>query len=247
MQIHELTQTQVVEGLGDTIGGLAGRAKAGINRGVQAATSPWQSAKAAYKKPVQNQQTQMLANKAFGIWQNYAQRLRDSVKDPAKLTAFDNRTDGTFEKALLAFTQKNLLGGAYLPNLTNKDEILELVKEISAPGVTPEQEKELFAQLVTQGTLAQNIATGTGSQAQSAGGSTGNQLTTGQQTGSDAHSMVAGIQQVLASPAGGQISPNQLRHIGTVVTSGFAGTPTINSTGNPGVDALLLAMGFTGI
>ena len=224
MQIHELTQTQVVEGLGDTIGGLAGRAKAGINRGVQAATSPWQSAKAAYKKPVQNQQTQMLANKAFG-----------------------NRTDGTFEKALLAFTQKNLLGGAYLPNLTNKDEILELVKEISAPGVTPEQEKELFTQLVTQGTLAQNIAAGTSSQAQSAGGSTGNQLTTGQQTGSDAHSMVAGIQQVLASPAGGQISPNQLRHIGTVVTSGFAGTPIINSTGNPGVDALLLAMGFTGI
>ena len=258
MQIHELTtskNTSLDEGIVDAV-------KSGYNK----LAGGIAGAKQGVRLSRSNQQAQLLANKAFPIWKTFAAQLRASIKDPAKLQAFDNRTDGVYEKNLLAFVQKNLLGGAYLPNLTNKDEILALVKQLSAPTISnpattppatippnqltealsPAQEKELFTQLVTQGTLAQNVAAGAGGQ-QPGNQPPGNQPLGNQPPGGDARSMVQGLQQVLASPTGGQISAAQLQHIGKVVTAGFAGTPNIKSTGNPGVDALLIAMGFQGI
>ena len=263
MQIHELTtskNTSLDEGIVDAV-------KSGYNK----LAGGIAGAKQGVRLSRSNQQAQLLANKAFPIWKTFAAQLRASIKDPAKLQAFDNRTDSVYEKNLLAFVQKNLLGGAYLPNLTNKDEILALVKQLSAPTISnpattpaattpaattppnqltealsPAQEKELFTQLVTQGTLAQNVAAGAGGQ-QPGNQPPGNQPLGNQTPGGDARSMVQGLQQVLASPTGGQISAAQLQHIGKVVTAGFAGTPNIKSTGNPGVDALLIAMGFQGI
>ena len=277
MQIHELTtskNTPLDEGIVDAVKSGYNKLAGGIS-----------GAKQGVRLSRSNQQAQLLANKAFPIWKTFAAQLRASIKDPAKLQAFDNRTDSVYEKNLLAFVQKNLLGGAYLPNLTNKDEILALVKQLSAPTISnpattpaatpaattpaattpaattppnqltealsPAQEKELFTQLVTQGTLAQNVAAGAGGQQpgnQPPGNQPpGNQPLGNQTPGGDARSMVQGLQQVLASPTGGQISAAQLQHIGKVVTAGFAGTPNIKSTGNPGVDALLIAMGFQGI
>ena len=248
MQIHELTtskNTPLDEGIVDAVKSGYNKLAGGIS-----------GAKQGVRLSRSTQQAQLLANKAFPIWKTFAAQIRAGIKDPAKLQAFDNRTDGVYEKNLLAFVQKNLLGGAYLPNLTNKDEILALVKQLSAPTISnpatippnqltealsPAQEKELFTQLVTQGTLAQNVAAGAGEQ------HPGNQPPGNQPPGGDARSMVQGLQQVLASPTGGQISAAQLQHIGKVVTAGFAGTPNIKSTGNPGVDALLIAMGFQGI
>ena len=248
MQIHELTtskNTPLDEGIVDAVKSGYNKLAGGIS-----------GAKQGVRLSRSTQQAQLLANKAFPIWKTFAAQIRAGIKDPAKLQAFDNRTDGVYEKNLLAFVQKNLLGGAYLPNLTNKDEILALVKHLSAPTISnpatiptnqltealsPSQEKELFTQLVTQGTLAQNVAAGAGGQ------QPGNQPPGNQPPGGDARSMVQGLQQVLASPTGGQISAAQLQHIGKVVTAGFAGTPNIKSTGNPGVDALLIAMGFQGI
>ena len=263
MQIHELTtskNTPLDEGIVDAVKSGYNKLAGGIS-----------GAKQGVRLSRSNQQAQLLANKAFPIWKTFAAQIRAGIKDPAKLQAFDNRTDGVYEKNLLAFVQKNLLGGAYLPNLTNKDEILALVKQLSAPTISnpattppatippnqltealsPAQEKELFTQLVTQGTLAQNVAAGAGGQQpgnQPPGNQPpGNQPLGNQTPGGDARSMVQGLQQVLASPTGGQISAAQLQHIGKVVTAGFAGTPNIKSTGNPGVDALLIAMGFQGI
>ena len=253
MQIHEITtskNTSLDEGIVDAVKSGYNKLAGGIS-----------GAKQGVRLSRSTQQAQLLANKAFPIWKTFAAQIRAGIKDPAKLQAFDNRTDGVYEKNLLAFVQKNLLGGAYLPNLTNKDEILALVKQLSAPTISnpattppatippnqltealsPAQEKELFTQLVTQGTLAQNVAAGAGEQ------HPGNQPPGNQPPGGDARSMVQGLQQVLASPTGGQISAAQLQHIGKVVTAGFAGTPNIKSTGNPGVDALLIAMGFQGI
>ena len=245
MQIHEITQSRLDEGIVDAVKSGYNKLAGGIS-----------GAKQGVRLSRSTQQAQLLANKAFPIWKTFAAQIRAGIKDPAKLQAFDNRTDGVYEKNLLAFVQKNLLGGAYLPNLTNKDEILALVKQLSAPTISnpatippnqltealsPAQEKELFTQLVTQGTLAQNVAAGAGEQ------HPGNQPPGNQPPGGDARSMVQGLQQVLASPTGGQISAAQLQHIGKVVTAGFAGTPNIKSTGNPGVDALLIAMGFQGI
>ena len=258
MQIHELTtskNTPLDEGIVDAVKSGYNKLAGGIS-----------GAKQGVRLSRSTQQAQLLANKAFPIWKTFAAQIRAGIKDPAKLQAFDNRTDGVYEKNLLAFVQKNLLGGAYLPNLTNKDEILALVKQLSAPTISnpattppatippnqltealsPAQEKELFTQLVTQGTLAQNVAAGAGEQ-HPGNQPPGNQPPGNQPPGGDARSMVQGLQQVLASPTGGQISAAQLQHIGKVVTAGFAGTPNIKSTGNPGVDALLIAMGFQGI
>jgi hypothetical protein len=315
MQIHEITRSQLDEGfasdVGTAVGDLAGQASAKISRGVQAVSSPWQAAKAAFKRPVQNQQIALLVNKAFPIWQNFAERLRASIKDPAKLQAFDNRTDGVYEKNLLAFTQKNLLGGAYLPNLTNKQEILDLVHALSAPKVqrpiqearqivkpgalssraqarnapattapattapattapattapattapattapattapaatslSPAQEKELFTQLVSQGTLAQNTAQGVGADTDT---STSAKMSKkkGANPGS-ARGIYRDLVAVLNKKVG--VKPETLKNIGSVAFQGFNadGSPRVTSTGNQAADALLLAMGFTGL
>jgi hypothetical protein len=248
MQIHELTtskNTPLDEGIVDAV-------KSGYNK----LAGGIAGAKQGIRLSRSNQQAQLLANKAFPIWKTFAAQLRASIKDPVKLQAFDNRTDGVYEKNLLAFVQKNLLGGAYLPNLTNKDEILALVKQLSSPAVatpapattpdntgqltealSPAQEKELFTQLVTQGTLAQNIAAGSSQQQ-------GGQQQGGQQS-DDARSIYPQLIQVLGTAG---VKPDILKNIGKIASQGFAGgTNQIKSTGNPAVDALLLAMGFTGV
>ena len=264
MQIHELTtskNTPLDEGIVDAV-------KSGYNK----LTGGISGAKQGVRLSRSNQQAQLLANKAFPIWKTFAAQLRASIKDPAKLQAFDNRTDGVYEKNLLAFVQKNLLGGAYLPNLTNKDEILALVKQLSAPTISnpvttpaattpaattpaattpaatiptnqltealsPAQEKELFTQLVTQGTLAQNIAAGSSGQQQ------GGQQQGGQQ--GNARSIYPQLIQVLENAG---VKPDTLKNIGKIASQGFGtGSNQITSTGNPAVDALLLAMGFTGV
>jgi hypothetical protein len=46
-----------------------------------------------------------------------------------------------YEQALLAFVSKNLLGGQYLPNVINKDQIVALVKQLSKPDSVTEEEK----------------------------------------------------------------------------------------------------------
>ena len=255
MQIHELTtskNTPLDEGIVDAVKSGYNKLAGGIS-----------GAKQGVRLSRSNQQAQLLANKAFPIWKTFAAQLRASIKDPAKLQAFDNRTDGVYEKNLLAFVQKNLLGGAYLPNLTNKDEILALVKQLSAPtmsnpvttpaattpaattpptnqlteALSPAQEKELFTQLVTQGTLAQNIAAGSSGQQQ------GGQQQGGQQ--GNARSIYPQLIQVLENAG---VKPDTLKNIGKIASQGFGtGSNQITSTGNPAVDALLLAMGFTGV
>jgi hypothetical protein len=285
MQIHEITTPVLNEGIPGAIGGALGRASAGISSGIQKLTSPWQAAKSAFKKPVANQQTQLLTNKAYSVWKDFAQKLRSSIKDPAKLQAFDNRSDGVYEKNLLAFTQKNLLGGAYLPNLTNKQEILDLIHELSqptaqavpeaatslagrsqqrnagspppAPGATPQpgattptkpavaltpaKEKELFSQLVLQGTLAQNVASGVGGSSGSSAGANATQQSNGQQVAS-AQNIKPQLIQALTNAG---VKPEILKIIGQLTSQGFGtGDPKINSTGNPAADALLISMGF---
>jgi len=260
MQIHELTtskNTPLDEGIVDAVKSGYNKLAGGIS-----------GAKQGVRLSRSNQQAQLLANKAFPIWKTFAAQLRASIKDPAKLQAFDNRTDGVYEKNLLAFVQKNLLGGAYLPNLTNKDEILALVKQLSAPtmsnpvttpaattpaattpptnqlteALSPAQEKELFTQLVTQGTLAQNIAAGSSGQ-QQGGQQQGGQQQGGQQ--GNARSIYPQLIQVLENAG---VKPDTLKNIGKIASQGFGtGSNQITSTGNPAVDALLLAMGFTGV
>jgi hypothetical protein len=256
MQIHEITQyTQLDEGIGSALGGLAGKISAGASALGQK-ISPTGDFKAAYRDKLKSQQTKLVADKAYKAWANYAQELRAAIKDPVKLQAFDNRTDQLYKQSLTAFVQKNLLGGAYLPNLTNKTEILELIDKLSEPkpvkpsdpnlvkeALDPATEKDLFTQLVAQGTLMQTVAaTGQGNtDTKSAAG----KASVGNNDAGDARSREKEIEGYIDKIG---IKPDQLKNIGKIVTgaAGDAG-PNIRSTGNSAVDAMLIAMGFQGL
>jgi hypothetical protein len=82
---------------------------------------------------IQDFKKQSLANKAYKVWVNYADQLEQSITDPTKKLAFNNRSDGVYKKYLTAFIQKNLLKNLPLDSLINKNEIIELINALSAP------------------------------------------------------------------------------------------------------------------
>ena len=125
MQIHELTQPRLDEGIASTLGNLVGGARAGASALGQK-LSPVGDFKAAMADPMRQQQIKMLADKVYGGWKQYEKTLLQSNPDA--------RETGMYEQALLAFVVKNLLGGQYLPNVINKDKITALVKQLSASG-----------------------------------------------------------------------------------------------------------------
>jgi hypothetical protein len=125
MQIHEITQRNIDEGLGSMVGGLAGGISNLANK-VAGAVSPVGAAKNAYASAVKPQQIKMIADKAYNGWKQYEKTLLQSNPDA--------RTTGMYEQALLAFVVKNLLSGQYLPNVINKDKITALVKQLSSSG-----------------------------------------------------------------------------------------------------------------
>ena len=125
MQIHEITKTQLDEGLGSWAGNLAGKAAAKTSAFGQWA-SPVSDFKSAMADPKRQQQIKMLSDKVYRGWKAYEKTLLQSNPDA--------RETGMYEQALLAFVVKNLLGNQYLPNVINKDKITALVKQLSASG-----------------------------------------------------------------------------------------------------------------
>lgn len=148
MQIHELTQKKQVEleeGIIDSVkSGIAG-------------------AKQGYQASKTNRAVGKLADKAYRAWKGYEAQLLKS--DPKA------KEDGTYETQLLAFVNKNLLGGMYLPNVINKDKITGLVKKIASIPA-PTGGAGAFGQIAGQ--LSQGPAVGT----QSATGTGGTATTT---------------------------------------------------------------------
>jgi hypothetical protein len=132
MQIHEVTQQQIDEGLGSMVGGIAGGLSNFGNK-VVGAISPVGPGKDAYAAKVRPQQIKMLADKSLNAWRAYEKELLKS--NPGA------RESGMYEQALMAFVSKNLLGGQYLPNVINQAEIKVLVKQLSGSGSVTEEEK----------------------------------------------------------------------------------------------------------
>jgi len=154
MQIHELTQPRLNEGITNTIGNV-------VSKGVSAV----KGAAASYSSGRQDRKVGAIADKAYRTWKNYEAQLLKA--DP------DARQNGDYEKQLLAFVNKNLLGGMYLPNVINKDKIIALVQQISATQPTATQGAAgAFGQMTTQ--LGQGPAVGT----QTATGTGGTATTT---------------------------------------------------------------------
>jgi len=117
MQIHEITKLD--EGLLDKVKSAVSGAKAG------------------YKASQGNRAVQMIADKAYPIWAAYAKRLEQSITDPTAKQAFNNRTDGLYQRALTAFVQQNLLKNVRIDDTINKDQIKGLIQKLSEPKIAP--------------------------------------------------------------------------------------------------------------
>jgi hypothetical protein len=128
MQIHEITKTQLDEGVGSFLGGLAGGVSNFANK-VTGAISPVGPAKNAFTSAVRPQQIKMLADKVYNGWKQYEKTLLQSNPDA--------RETPMYEQALTAFVVKNLLGNQYLPNIINQEQIKKLIKQLSgSSGIT---------------------------------------------------------------------------------------------------------------
>lgn len=118
MQIHEITlSNQLDEGLLDAV-------KATLAGGQD-----------KYNEKKANQAIQLIADKSYPIWTAYAKRLEQSITDPKAKEAFNNRTDGLYQKALTAFVQQNLLKNVRLNSAINSDQIIGIIKKLSEPKI----------------------------------------------------------------------------------------------------------------
>ena len=155
MQIHEITKSQLDEGLLDLAKGAAGaigRGAAAVGRAGSAVASPFKAIKGAYQQGAGTSNTQLIANKAAGVWNKYAQTLKASTPDPARYATL-------YRQTLMSFVQKNLLGGQPITSAVNKQEITQLIDAIVAAAANPQQVTQLFSKLVQQASVSQQDVT----------------------------------------------------------------------------------------
>jgi hypothetical protein len=116
MQIHELTQQKLDEGLLD----LAKQAAGGVKGAVQ-----------GYKDAGEARKIAQAADKAYTAWTKYSDQVAKTFTDPVKKQAYLSRQDGRYEKDLLSFVQQNFLKGMSFSTLNNRDDIMGLIKAIA--------------------------------------------------------------------------------------------------------------------
>lgn len=147
MQIHEITQRKIDEGIGSFLGNVAGKIGAGASRLGQA-LSPKSDFKSAYSNQMRTQQTAMLGKKVADIWAAYDKQLRAATPDPAQYADL-------YPKSLAAFVQKNLLGGQSLSYATNKQQLNQLINDITNNRDNPQKVAQGIAKLVQQAAVSQ--------------------------------------------------------------------------------------------
>jgi hypothetical protein len=155
------------------------------------------------------------------------------------IEAYKNRTDGKYEQSLKGFVQQNLLAGMPYARLQNAQEIDQLINTMSRPeNADPKVQAPLWQQLAQATAVAAIIP-------QSAGGAgpeptTNKQGSEKNQQGQTAQELLEPVTQFMAQNKIDMKKPGQL------LRSQFNNNETaIRSTGNPNVDAMLMAMGFT--
>jgi hypothetical protein len=141
MQIHEITKSQLDEGLLD----LAKKAAGGVRGAVQ-----------GFQRSRQDRQTAQasaaVAKKAIAAWDRYARNLKAQTPDPI-------RYQQLYQQSLSAFVQKNLLNNQSIDSAINKREITELINAITAAEASPQQVATLMGKLVQQAALSQQDIT----------------------------------------------------------------------------------------
>lgn len=235
MQIHELTKKDLTEGLMDNL------KSAFITDPKYADLDPKEKIQAVK----QDQAVMDIAKKVMNAWNGYVFQLRNTVQNK---DTFDKRQDGKYEDALRAFIQKNLFAGLPYSRLTNLQEIENIVDELVKPlppGSSLKSQGNLWAKLAQTAAVSQVVA-----QATPAKNPTGPQGVTNptakqatqQPTGNDPAILMA---QVVTALGQAGVQKGSLPAMGKVATAFDPNqTTTLTSTGNVGVDAMLLAMGF---
>lgn len=137
MQIHEITNPQINEGLLD----LAKRAAGGVKGAIQG----YQQSKTDRRT---SQAGAVAAKKALSVWNQYTKQLKAANPDPQRYLAL-------YRQALAAFVQKNLLNNQSIDSQINQQELNQLINAVATVKDNPQQMATLFGQLVTQSALAQ--------------------------------------------------------------------------------------------
>ena len=176
MQIHEITKKKKLdEAWGEDpitdLGQAAGKTVSGIKNVGGAIAAPFKDVAGGYKDARMDQKVSALTDKAYRAWKSYESQLLTT--NPGA------RTDGQYEQALLAFVNKNLLGGMYLPNVINKDKITALVKQLSGSSGTPAAKQPVAKQPAAKQPAANAAAAGAFGQMTNQLGTTGASSTGG--------------------------------------------------------------------
>jgi hypothetical protein len=235
MQIHELTKKDLTEGLMDNL-------KSAFISDPKYASLDAQEKVQAVR---QDQAVSDIAKKVMKAWNGYVFQLRNTVQNK---DTFDDRRDGKYEDALRAFIQKNLFTGLPYARLTNLSEIETIIDELIKPlppGSTLNSQGNLWAKLAQTAAVSQIVA-----QATPLVPPTGPKGITNPNAKQVAQPKVGDDPeilkpQVIAALERAGIQKGSLPTMGKVATAFDPNqTTTLASTGNVGVDAMLLAMGF---
>ena len=188
--------------------------------------------------------TRPQAQKLFAYVQQIQQMRKAGIKEgvtPSTLLP-------SYEQALKAFVQKNMLAGMQYSRLQNASQIDDLIKQLVDPANdSASAQKDLWNKLTLAASVAQH----------NPAGSPAGQQTSAQQTSAQQPSQQSTAQQ----PAGGETADElqatiaqalqaykqdkNASTIGQLVKKNFAdNSSSIRSTGVPAVDAMLLNMGF---
>lgn len=164
-----------------------------------------------------------------------AQPAGTAKKTISALDAFRQRKDKVYVTALKQFVQKNLLSGQPYSRLQNADVIDNLITTMARPDMAdPAKQLPYWRKLVQQAAVADVLP-------QSAGASSAPADTTGSDQGTPQEL----VQPVTQAEKGEGVDPAILAKAGAVLRNKFTGNKDdVSSTGDPAVDALLIAMGF---
>ena len=277
MQIHELTQprkpSQVDEGVADIARAAsdklssAGYAAGGLKRGLAGIKSAWQQGKVAT-------QSRKLADQSQDAWSRYVQNW-EATMDPDEKAKFDTRKGDIYKRQLTAWVQKHMLSNLTLANITNRDEILSIINQLSQPRqISPVKEDDVSSSNIIIPAGAKTAASpskAAPTKPTSTPGMTPSEekrlwlklaqevgraqmaAYTGEKEAQAQDDAAAAATQTNTAPQGDptpilqQALGDQAKNIGAIgsVIQQQAVTSRVKSTGNVVVDAALRLMGFT--
>jgi hypothetical protein len=151
----------------------------------------------------------------------------------------------SYEQALKAFVQKNMLAGMQYSRLQNVSQIDGLIKQIvNAQNDSDSAQRDLWNKLTLAAGVAQHNAAGSPSGGQDAAGDAaapGGQKQAGSGDTEDAYAIKDQMVPILKQLG----QDKNVATVGSAVRKTFTNSATdIKSTGVPAVDAMLMTMGF---